>query len=130
MNQMQYYQAHDTPFGSGPLAEAIGSQGGTPAADALLKGDYVPAINLLPETKRILNSLSCQYPKVALSSQKITGEEFSSSYKVAKEATSSSPSGRHIGHYKASLQDPMLASMHAIMMSIPFQVGIVLERWR
>jgi hypothetical protein len=130
MNQLQYNQAHDTPFGSGPLAEAMGPLGDTTAAEALLKGNYVPATNLLPETKTILNSVSCQYPQVVLTSQNITVGEFSSCYKVAKESTSSSPSGRHIGHYKASLQDPILASMHAIMMSIPFQVGIVPDRWR
>jgi hypothetical protein len=59
----------------------------------------------------------------------ITDEEFQDSYKAAKEATSSSPSGRHIGHYKAILKDPTLTALHATMMSIPFQVGIVPDRW-
>jgi hypothetical protein len=48
---------------------------------------------------------------------------------MSKEATSSSPSGRHIGHYKAIIKDPVLVSLHTAMMSIPFQVGIAPERW-
>jgi len=70
------------------------------------------------------------YPKANLPSAIITEDDFISSYKAAKESTSSSPLGQHIGHYKAIVNDPILVSMHASMMSIPFQVGIVPERWK
>jgi hypothetical protein len=83
----------------------------------------------LPETQRILSTLASEYPTIA-GSTIITPEEFSSSYKVAKENTSSSPSGRHIGHYKAILKDQTLTALHAAMMSIPFQVGIIPDRWK
>jgi hypothetical protein len=52
------------------------------------------------------------------------------SYRVAKESTSSSPSGRHIGHYKASLADPTLVSLHTTMISLPFQVGLIPNHWK
>ena len=70
------------------------------------------------------------YPKANLPSAIITEDDFISSYKAAKESTSSSPPGEHIGHYKAIVNDPTLVSMHSSMMSIPFQVGIVPERWK
>jgi hypothetical protein len=73
--------------------------------------------------------LASEYPTIA-GSTIIMPEEFSSSYKVAKENTSSSPSGRHIGHYKAILKDQTLTALHAAMMSIPFQVGIIPDRWK
>lgn len=82
----------------------------------------------MPETHRILKTLSNTYPHT-LGTTTIAEDEFIASYKVAKESTSSSPSGWHVGHYKAVLSDPQLVSLHASMMSIPFQVGIVPDRW-
>jgi hypothetical protein len=38
----------------------------------------------------------------------ITEEVFISGYKKWKESTSTSPSGRHLGHYKAIVYDPCL----------------------
>jgi hypothetical protein len=60
----------------------------------------------------------------------ITDEDFVSTYKKAHESTTSSPSGRHIGHYKAILKDPTLVTMQADMMPLPFQVGFAPERWK
>jgi hypothetical protein len=82
--------------------------------------------SLLPETIRILNTLAQPLPQSA-GSANITPEEFVSTYSVASEQTSSSPSGRHIGHYKAILKDPVLVRLHSQMMSIPFQVGFTPE---
>jgi hypothetical protein len=83
----------------------------------------------MPETKCILNTLTNDYPTTA-DSPLITPQAFQESYRIAKETTSSSPSRRHIGHYKAAVKDPSLSELHAAMMPIPFQVGIVPERWK
>jgi hypothetical protein len=107
----------------------MGRQGNTSAADKLLQGSLPSEIpSLLPETHRVLHTLAQEYPTTKASSV-ITAQEFYDSYKVAKESTSSSPSGRHIGHYKAILNDLVLVSLHASMMSIPFQVGLAPNRW-
>jgi hypothetical protein len=126
INRKQYHQAHTTPFGSGLLAQQLGHRGNTAAALALLNGT-LPSVapSLLPETQRILQTLARNHPTIPDSSV-ITAQDFQDSYKLAKEATSSSPSGRHIGHYKAVVAD-LLTKMHAAMMSIPFQTGIVPE---
>jgi hypothetical protein len=108
----------------------MGRRGNTTAASELLNGTLPPNMNdLMPETQRILNTLTTEYPTTA-GSPLITPQAFQESYKVAKETTSSSPSGRHIGHYKAAVKDPSLLELHAAMMSIPFQVSIVPERWK
>jgi hypothetical protein len=84
---------------------------------------------VLPGTVRLLHTLAQSYPATTTENT-ITDEEFINTYRVAKESTSSSPSGRHIGHYKAILSDPTLVNLHATMMALPFQVGIVPERWK
>jgi hypothetical protein len=129
VNIEQYHQAHITPFGSGPLATLIGRRGDTPASVDLLRGTIPELLNpLMPETMRILQTLATQYP-AATGTAVITPEEFVSTYRVADENTSSSPSGRHIGHYKAILDDPLLVQLHSRMMSLPFQAGFAPERW-
>jgi hypothetical protein len=128
-NIEQYHQAHITPFGSGPLAALIGRRGDTPALVDLLRGTIPELLNLLmPETMRILQTLATQYP-AATGTAVITPEEFVSTCRAADENTSSSPSGRHIGHYKAILDDHLLVQLHSRMMSLPFKAGFAPERW-
>jgi hypothetical protein len=59
----------------------------------------------------------------------ISEEEFSSAYKAIKETTSSSPSGQHVGHYKAVINDLSLVQMNCTMMSLPFMHGFTPCRW-
>jgi len=106
VNSNQYHQAHGTPFGSGPLVEKLGRQGDTQIAYGLAK--HTPRA---PGTAVIL------------------ADNFINSYKKSLENTSSSPSGRHIGHYKAVTKDHTLTQLHADMMTIPFQAGFVPPRW-
>lgn len=130
INSAQYHQAHYTPFGSGPLADMIGRKGDTPTSQDLLRGqlpDPLPP-ELFPETVRILKTLATPVPSAAISST-VSPEEFVNTYRLAHEDTSSSPSGRHVGHYKAVLKDPSLVSLHSQMMSIPFQAGFAPQRW-
>jgi hypothetical protein len=132
MNRKQYQQAFKTPFGSGPLAEAIGWTGNTIVAATLLEGALpdTSTMRLLPETERILHRLSTPYPTTPSGKSFVSPEEFASTYKVANKATSSSPSSHHIGYYKAAIRDPSLETMHAAMMSLPFQVGFSPEWWK
>jgi exonuclease III len=132
-NRRQYNQSEATPFGSGYLASEFNLDASSGAADLLLEGNFQPNRDLirLPETLEILNKLS---NPLNLSPKEIntfiTPEEFVSAYKVAHESTSSSPSGRHVGHYKAATSDPLLAELHSTMMSIPYMVGYSPKRWR
>jgi hypothetical protein len=60
----------------------------------------------------------------------ITTDDFISCYQHTHEKTSSSPSGQHVGHYKAACRDPTIAYLHSKMMSIPFMAGFATQRWR
>ena len=51
-------------------------------------------------------------------------------FKKWREATTTSPSGRHLGHYKALITDPMLLSCLTKFLHIALNTGIALNRWR
>jgi hypothetical protein len=59
----------------------------------------------------------------------ISHEDFSNGFKLLSEDLSSSPSGRHIGHYKAVLGDVELCTMYVTILSLPFKHGFTLRRW-
>jgi hypothetical protein len=82
----------------------------------------------MPETIRVLQTLATPIPTVE-DEVIISPDNFRSTYRVAQESTSSSPSGRHISHYKAILKDPTLVQMHSQIMSLPFQVGFAPQCW-
>ena len=87
---------------------------------------------LLPETQSILKYLAA-FPRQLQgdpSSPIIPVEHFRSLYNKLDERTSSSPSGRHLGHYKVAARSEHLSILHTNMMSIPYMVGISPQRWR
>jgi hypothetical protein len=109
-NICQYNQAEHTPFGSGPLAAAIGPLADSAASVALLNGTIPPLLNLsLHEIREMLHNLS--HP-LSLAHQdlkfEISPDQFHLTYKVVQENTSSSLSGRHVGHYKAAINENSL----------------------
>ncbi len=87
----------------GPLANSQ-------ATSDLLAGVLPSNIDYhLQETTEIVQVPACP---LALSPQEIlfsiTPDQFVGTYKVVQEKTSSSLSGRHVGHYKAVLEDSSL----------------------
>jgi hypothetical protein len=62
-------------------------------------------------------------------SDPISHKDFSNGFKLLSEDLSSSPSGRHIGHYKAALGDEELCTMYATILSLPFKHGYTLHQW-
>jgi hypothetical protein len=85
MNTKQYNQAEITPFGSGPLAQAVGRRGDTNTADGILRGhtNNLPPCQF-PETSRVIDTLARPYPKGDLPSAIITEDDFISFYKAAE----------------------------------------------
>jgi hypothetical protein len=134
-NARQYNQAQESPFGMEPLKSFFGYKGDTTGAEQLIEGKLpAPDImqQLLPETQSILKYLAT-FPRRDQgdpTSPAITVEQFCNLYHRMDERTSSSPSGRHLGHYKVAAKSELLSNLHTIMMSIPYMVGISPQRWR
>jgi hypothetical protein len=86
--------------------------------------------NLMPEMVWLLQTIASPTTSIPIDLVGfIPEEEFIAEYKVAKEATSSSPSGWHVSHYKTIVKDTNLVSLHTTMMSIPFQKELAPDRW-
>jgi hypothetical protein len=134
-NTRQYNQAVNTPFATEPLASYVGTTAATIADEDLISGNLPPEdiLHLLqPETAQLLRTISTRntqqaHPSVDI---EISMEAFQSCYKAVRESTSSSPSGRHVGHYKVAAMNDRLSSLHATMMAIPFRAGFSPRRWR
>jgi exonuclease III len=131
VNSAKYQQCDRSPFLNEPLFSDFGYLGDTPHADMVLNGTYIPppltdpyATLLLAHMKRPPNM-----PSVAPCSQFVTTENHSSSWKKAKEYTSSGISGLHFGMFKAQARDDDLAKFDASRRSIMYCTGGVYPRW-
>ena len=63
-------------------------------------------------------------------STNVSEADVSRGFKTWREATTTSPSGRHLGHYKALLSDPMLLGCLTKFLHIALNTGIAMTRWR
>jgi hypothetical protein len=98
-NQRHFGQAEGTPFTRAPLAEILSWEGDTHAANLILRGEY--SNDELDDITQLLLK-HCQYvsspdaikPELSLA-------EFTGKLRIWRESTSTSPSGRQLGHYKA-----------------------------
>ncbi len=126
-NTRQYNQASMTTFAMEPLASFIRPHADTPNASRLLDGTPLPTNMshlLRPETLQLLHTISSSHNSRATPlDTSFTTDDFISCYNTVREHTSSSLSGRHIGHYKAAASFPNIASIHATIMSLPFKMG-------
>jgi len=122
MNARQYHQAHSSPFGIDPLLSYFGYQGKKEGATQLINGRLPPyhrMEQLLPETKNILHTLVNQKSLQSDRITEITSQQFMELYSILDERTSSLPSGRHLGHYKAVKSCEKISEVFSRLISIP-----------
>jgi hypothetical protein len=100
-NQGHFGQAKDTPPAKPPLSQLFRYSGVTTKARELLDGNLdleaIPSIS--QATKDILEELSKPVPGIQPISDAISLEEMEQGFRQWRESTSTSPSGRHLGHY-------------------------------
>ena len=56
-------------------------------------------------------------------------EDYIQMFSKWKEKTTTSPSGRHLGHYKAILKEKDIIQYHCIMSELPLKYVFKLTRW-
>jgi len=62
--------------------------------------------------------------------EQITEEQHKQGWMKAKEATSSSLSGAHFGHYKAGTTHKIINKLHMLLMDIPLCIGLLYKQWK
>ena len=90
--------------------------------------DLLLQSTMKPQTKPTIKH---SFPENTPSEINITldSEDYIKMFSKWKEKTTTSPSGRHLGHYKAILQEPDLIQYHCIMASLPLTYGFTPKRW-
>ena len=154
-NQRHFGQASGTPFTTHPLNTDLGFDGQAPAAEEILYGNYEYG-GCDPNVKTLIRYIKQIASVQALPIQPtITEKEFCGKLKVWRESTTTSPSGMHLGHYKALLgrhrytnmpededeehrtnrekwnrmQEEMLA-VHLTLLNYGLSRGYSFQRWR
>jgi hypothetical protein len=146
-NRLHFGQANGTPFSQPELASAIPWGVDSVTSKQILSGTYVP-----PSTVHALCSRVIQQCRSHQNSDAIPPglnlESFRGKMREWRESTTTSPSGRHLGRYKAlfskgnhdptninaveSFKSKQQAIASVILMIINFciRTGHVLERWK
>ena len=109
-NFKHFGQANGTPFTEAPLKQWLSDYGETETGQAIIDGELRPVLDSgFPETQTVLDLLQPFDPPAEPVSSLVTSADFKSFFAKWKENTSTSPSGKHLGHYKALLS-PALES--------------------
>ena len=155
-NKKHFHQAAETPFGGevgeGILADLVGYSGLTKAAKAIVDGNFLDqygaSMEMLPETTHLIMELAMpdEIWQLGKINHEVSTEDFYHGFLHWKESTSTSPSGRHLGHYKAIINDPKrkkearnenymskckldLLELYTNLVNIPLKYGFAPERW-
>ena len=98
-NQRHFGQAQGTPFTIPPLSHDFDWGASTPAADALLAGEYTSTLDT-PQCQAVLRACKVAAELDTIPAE-ITYDEFKGKIQNWRETTSTSPSGRHLGRYRS-----------------------------
>ena len=148
-NRGHFGQAQGTPFTELPLREDITWQADTVTCEDILNGHHqTDTIKSIPQCQALLNTCKVA-TELDLIPYYISEKEFKHKIKVWRETTTTSPSGRHLGHYKTlftkmpstqevdepgqpSFADKQAFIRHSILLIINYCLrnGYSLHRWQ
>ena len=119
-NRDSFRAAAESPCGHCHIHDELTFTSLSPAATALLAGHIPPSWNATsPTLKAFLASFAI--PPDVLSAPPIsttfTDDDVSKGFRRWRETTTTSPSGRHLGHYKALISDLSLQMKSTVMTS-------------
>ena len=131
-NRDSFRAAAESPCGHGVIHDALTFSSLSPQSEDLLSGLLPPEMNT---SDNYLREFLASFAIPLHVKQKgeiptdISAEDVAHGFKGWKECTSTSPSGRHLGHYKALIQHPILLNCFVQFMNIVVSRGIAIPRW-
>jgi len=124
----QFLQANDTPLLQNPMIQWFGETGtNRPSFKQVLLAKFHHEIGN-PYVEKLLQHLQKPEQVHAFTSQSL--EDYTISWRKARESTSSSLSGIHFGHYMAGMFNPNIVLFNATMANLPLKTGYLPQRWR
>ena len=131
-NRESFRAASESPCGHGVIHDALTFTSLSPASEQLLAGN-IPTEWGTDRNNYLREFLaSFAIPDKARNNDiptSISETDILHGFKGWKESTSTSPSGRHLGHYKAIIQHPLLLKCFTQFMNIVVSRGIAIPRW-
>ena len=149
-NKSHFGQAQGTPFTESPFVNSLDWPAQSETCEAILAGTYTTDVSTVPQCQALLTACKT-VSDLDIIPAEVTPNEFAGKIKSWNEFTSTSPSGRHLGRYKAlyakgpytpdtpegkadmerltNEQKEIRQAIIAIM-NYCIQTGYVLERWK
>ena len=128
----------DSPFATGALAEALERDGSGDIANKISDGTIDrEMIRGIEDSKEMRNFVTTLQRPNSVETRKSVEElqytmdnaTYKDIFPKVNEATSSSPSGLHYGHYITAMENTFLTEVNTIFMRVPFKFGSLLKRW-
>ncbi|KAI2494432.1 hypothetical protein MHU86_20115 [Fragilaria crotonensis] len=130
-NKESFRAASESPCGHGIIHDALTFTSLSPQSEDLLSESYLRS-GMAPTTIFVNFWPHLSFPCTRTHGDIPTGissDDVIRGFKGWKEQTSTSPSGRHLGHYRALIQDPILLKCFVYFMNIVVTRGIAIPRW-
>ena len=131
-NILHFNQASETPFANEHWSRKLDPcDKSDMELDEILHHTLSEDDSLTPETSCFLRQIQTNIQKpMPCSLIDITIEKFRDFYRKTPEDKSASPSGLHIGHYKAAVTDGTFAYVTWKIMSLSYMNSYCLQRWK
>jgi hypothetical protein len=103
-NRKHFGQAHGTPFTSIEYKEKLGYKGDGNLSELIINGDNTATAEVTDEVQKLFIQHLKKKNSLNSIGTKITLDQFKNKINNWPEATTTSPSGIHLGHYHALFQ--------------------------
>ena len=130
--EIRFTLAHRAPIMKTYLAKKLRYLNDEELARSILDGTFEIPDDMDDATALILEEIGKMGLKIINGEGKeiiITPEDFVKFWKRVGEFTSSSPSGLHYAHYKASTKCELSTKIHAQQLTVIARSGVAPERW-
>jgi hypothetical protein len=132
IHRERYHLAEEAPIYQGRLRGDFGYNASTPAGNAVLNGEYDIPPGAHEGSALLFQAIAQIREKIPPNSMKniIDRETWQLTWRKKQEATSSSQSGLHFGHYISGAHSDIISDLHALKTSLALHHGVALSRWK